>query len=127
MAHLTSLERKEGMYVLSCTECGEITRQPANRGGLLARGQRHEQNPEGKSRVERSLEAVRTRISSPERPERALPALPSALHGHAYERANICGKCGGPLRDSRGVSRMTVDGQGFPLPVCEGCVKIKVA
>jgi hypothetical protein len=126
MAHLTSLERKEGMYVLSCTECGEITRQPANRGGLLARGQRHEQNPGGKGRVERSLELVRTRVAMQERPEHSRPALPSELHGHSYERANVCGKCSGTLRDAHGVYRTTKDGQGFPLPICENCANLGV-
>lgn len=58
----------------------------------------------------------------------ALPALPKHLHGHALERANICGDCAGPLRDGRGAYRTRVNTSGMTVPVCNECVaKSKLA
>lgn len=44
MAHKCTVTRRDGKYHLECEECGLITAQPANRGGLIARGERHERS-----------------------------------------------------------------------------------
>lgn len=117
MAHTTSLTRETGMYVLRCEECGEITRQPANRGGLLARGERHEKDPTGARKGAR-VEVVRVAprvVDIEELVEKGVYKRP------AFQQAvadNICMQCGGPLKSQEGGFCTTA----FPVrAVCRTC------
>jgi ferredoxin len=140
MAHVTTVTREAGKYHLKCEECGLITAQPANRGGLIARGERHQQSggaqggPKGLIKV-RVEQVKRLEITYGEEPtiefvnpkpfEVTLPATiqatPKTYVRPAFQWAMFddkCMQCGGPLRSPEGSFCTTA----FPVrAICRGC------
>jgi ferredoxin len=138
MAHVTTVTREAGKYHLKCEECGLITAQPANRGGLIARGERHQQSggaqggPKGalserRQQMGRILEqydptGFEVEISrAPIAPVEVVQATPKTYARPAFQQAMFddkCMQCGGPLRSPEGSFCTTA----FPVrAVCRGC------
>lgn len=146
MAHTTTVTREAGKYHLKCEECGLITAQPANRGGLIARGVRHQSSngaeggPKGviKTRVEQmgrltatyGVAVVETEIDVRiiekknqiiDQIVEHLGATPKTYRRPAFQQAqmdNKCMQCGGPLMSPEGSFCTTA----FPVKaICRGC------
>jgi ferredoxin len=140
--HKCTVTRKEGKYHLECETCGLITAQPANRGGLIARGERHESSngqlggpmgskpaivltPRDRERQQTLKHLAPVYGSSM---ELALndnatlePAPVKPYKRPAFQQAvfdNKCQECGGPLLSPEGGFCTTA----FPVKaVCRGC------
>jgi ferredoxin len=142
MAHVTTVTREAGKYHLKCEECGLITAQPANRGGLIARGERHQQSGGAQGGPKGALSERRQQMGRiiEQYTEGAVPVVTTReVHGEelvyvevvqatpktyvrpAFQQAMFddkCMQCGGPLRSPEGSFCTTA----FPVrAVCRGC------
>lgn len=148
MAHKCNVVRVDGKYHLTCETCGLITAQPANRGGLIARGERHEASSgtlggpkrdlvmhEGRMKIRLEQTARLTEqfegepiygvaIVDPEpRPEiEVVQATKGDYRRPAFQQAMFddkCMQCGGPLKDPTTGNFCTTK---YPVKaVCRGC------
>jgi ferredoxin len=144
--HKCTVTRKEGKYHLECETCGLITAQPANRGGLIARGERHESSNGQLGGPVGSKPAIVLTPRDKERQQTLSHLAPvygktdwgqgHPLEGDeplaesapikvykrpAFQQAvfdNKCMECGGPLMSPEGGFCTTA----FPVKaVCRGC------
>lgn len=127
MSHETNLERKVGTYVVTCSGCDWVTTSGVRKRALEL-GRRHaEGEPIIKTTKERKPFEPKPRAvpASVMREPQEAP-LPQKLHGHAFERINVCAKCTGELRDRTGTYATRYDAKaGSVSPICNDCARVQ--